>query len=318
MKKLLILAVFSVLVVSVSSASIYAQSQYDIPAWFKGVAGFWAEDKISDNEFGEGVTFLIDSGIIKVPKIQELENKIAQLEDENAELKEIKGIPRPEPTPSQESLISIQTDSSNYDEGDIVVISGSVFPVLPSTLLVLQLFLEESLVDIAQITVAQDGSYSHTIIAEGQLWKKTGDYLITASYGEGNIAETEFSYTPKSASIETTTIFEINAGNQGTFDVEYTIKGGIVKDMMLDYNIFAIVVQIESTDQGTISLDLPREFIGAEKQDGKDDTFIILIDGIEVAYQESVVNSDSRVITINFEKGDAEIKIIGNFLIGSG
>jgi len=216
---------------------------------------------------------------------------------------------------AQEFLISVQTDDSNYVEGDIVVVSGNVSIIIGSTPITFQLFLGDSLVDIAQITVAQDGSYSHTVIAEGPLWKKTGDYLIRVSYGEGNIAETEFSYTPKSASIETTTIFEINAGNQGTFDVEYTIKGGTIKDMIVDPSTFAIIVQIESTDQGTISLDLPREFIGAEKQDGKDDTFIILIDGIEVAYQESVVHSDSRVITINFEEGDSDIEIIGTYVV---
>ncbi|MEK0320541.1 MAG: PEFG-CTERM sorting domain-containing protein, partial [Nitrosopumilus sp.] len=160
-----------------------------------------------------------------------------------------------------------------------------------------------------------DGSYSHTIIAEGPLWKKIGNYLIRVSYGEGNIAETEFSFTPKLESIETTTIFEVSAGSQGTFDVEYTIKGGTIKNIIVDADIFAIIVQIESTDEGTISLDLPREFIGAEKQDGKDDTFIILIDGIEVAYQESVVHSDSRVITINFEEGDSDIEIIGTYVI---
>jgi len=216
---------------------------------------------------------------------------------------------------AQEFIISVQTDDSNYVEGDIVVVSGNVSIIIGSTPITFQLFLGDSLVDIAQITVAQDGSYSHTVIAEGPLWKKTGDYLIRVSYGEGNIAEAEFSYTPKSASTETTTIFEINAGNQGTFDIEYTIKGGTVKDMIVDPNIFAIIVQIESTDQGTISLDLPREFIGAEKQDGKDDTFIILIDGIEVAYQESVVHSDSRVITINFEEGDSDIEIIGTYVV---
>jgi len=74
-------------------------------------------------------------------------------------------------------------------------------------------------------------------------------------------------------------------------------------------------VLIETTDEGTISLDLPRELIEAETQDGKDDTFIILIDGIEVAYQESVVHSDSRVITINFEELDSDIEIIGTYVI---
>jgi len=213
------------------------------------------------------------------------------------------------------SLVNVQTDDNNYDEGDIVVVSGSVTTVIGSTPITLQLFIEGSLVAIAQIRVAQDGTYSHTIIAEGPLWKKSGDYLVRVSYGEGNIAETEFSFTPKSELLETTTIFEVNAGSSGTFDVEYTIKGGTVKDMIVDSNIFGIIVQIESTDEGTISLDLPREFIGAEKQNGKDDSFIILIDGIEVAYNELVVNSDSRVITINFEEGDSDIEIIGTYVI---
>lgn len=66
--------------------SIYAQSQYDIPAWVKGVAGFWADEKITDSEFGEGLSFLIDSGIIKVPKIQELENDIRNLQTQNNNL----------------------------------------------------------------------------------------------------------------------------------------------------------------------------------------------------------------------------------------
>jgi len=213
------------------------------------------------------------------------------------------------------SLINVQTDNNHYDEGDTVVISGNVTTIVGETPITLQLFVEGNLVGIAQITVAQDGSYSHTIIAEGPLWKKIGNYIVRVSYGEGNIAETEFKFTPKSESIETTTIFEVNAGSNGTFDVEYTIKGGIIKDIIVDSEIFAIIVRIESTDEGTISLDLPREFIGAEKQDGKDDTFIILIDGIEVAYQESVVQSDSRVITINFEEGDSDIEIIGTYVV---
>ncbi len=219
------------------------------------------------------------------------------------------------PVFAQELLISVQTDDKNYDEGDTIVISGQVTIVVGETPVTLQLFTEGNLVDIAQITVAQDGTYSHTVIAEGPLWNKAGDYLVRVLYGEGNIAESEFSYTPKSEVVETTTNFEVDAGSHGTFDVEYTIKGGTVKDMIVDSDIFALIVQIDSTDEGKIDLDLPREFIGAEKQDGKDDTFIVLIDGVEVPYQESVVHSDSRVITINFEQGDSDIEIIGTYIV---
>ena len=217
------------------------------------------------------------------------------------------------------SLVNVQTDANHYVEGDIVVISGEVDPVIDGVDIIVQIFTEGNfMVQIAQLKVAQDGTFSHTIITKGELWQKQGDYLVRASYeiGGGIIAESKFSYTPKSESIETTDRFVVrDAGNQGTFDVEYTIKGGTIKDMIVDTDIFAIIVQIESTDQGTISLDLPREFIGAEKQDGKDDTFIILIDGEEVAYQEPVIFSDSRVITINFEAGDSDIQIIGTYVV---
>jgi len=142
---------------------------------------------------------------------------------------------------SNVSLVNVQTDDNNYDEGDIIVVSGSVTTVIGDTPVTLQLFIEGNLVEIAQITVAQDGTYSYTIIAEGPLWKKIGDYVVKVTYGEGNIAETEFSFTPKSESIETTIIFEVDAGSHGTFDVEYTIKGGTIKDMIVDPDIFAII-----------------------------------------------------------------------------
>jgi len=216
---------------------------------------------------------------------------------------------------AQESLISVQTDDNVYDEGDTIVISGAVTTIVGNTPATLQLLFEGNLVDIAQITIAQDGSYSYTIIAEGPLWKKQGDYTVRMSYGERNTVESEFSYFPKSAIIANTNNFEVDAGSHGTFDVKYTIKGATIKDIVVDSNIFGLVIQIESTDEGTITLDLPREFIGAEKQDGKDDIFIVLIDGIEVDYQEAVVHSESRVITINFVQGDSNIEIVGTYMI---
>ena len=215
---------------------------------------------------------------------------------------------------AQESLISVQTDDKNYDEGDTIVISGKVNTVIGETPVLIQIINEGAIIDIAQITVAQDGTFTKTIIAEGGVWKKGGEYTIRAFYQE-HIAESTFSFTPKSEAVETTTNFEVDAGSKGTFDVKYTIRGGTVKNMVVDSESFALIVQINVTNNGAITLDLPREFIGAEKQNGKDDTFIILIDGMEVPYQESVVGSESRVITINFEQSDSDIEIIGTYVV---
>ena len=86
-------------ILSVSFTAVSAQSKYDIPSWVKGVAGFWAEGKITDNDFGEAISFLIEQKILKVnmpnlvndsslnEKIILLEQKNKQLVEENNRLK---------------------------------------------------------------------------------------------------------------------------------------------------------------------------------------------------------------------------------------
>ena len=218
------------------------------------------------------------------------------------------------------SLISVQTDDDNYDEGDTIVVSGQIETIIGDTQVTLQLFREGNMIEIAQIKVSSDGNYSHTILAEGNLWKTQGEYVVKVTYGEGNIAETIFSFTPESAVLETTDIFEVHAGNSGTFDIPYTIRGGTLLDISIDQDIFGLVIKIDASDEGKLVLDLPRKYIDAEKQNGKDEVFIILIEKInneivETQYDEETSHSDLRTVTINFEEGDSQIQIIGTYVI---
>ena len=216
---------------------------------------------------------------------------------------------------AQNTMLSVQTDDRNYDEGDIILIFGNVPTLIGDTPVTLQIFKDGTLLDIAQITVAKDHNYAHTIKAEGKLWTNSGEYIVRAVYGEGNVAETVFNFTPKTTLIETTTNAIVDAGEYGTFDIKYTIVGGDVESIMIDPNIFGIVLKINTLDEGKIILDLPREFIDAEKQNGKDDMFIVLIDDKQTTYDELTLNSDIRTIIIDFEKYDSEIKIIGTYVI---
>jgi micrococcal nuclease len=75
-----------ILVISISATaflSISAKQEYEIPVWVKEVAGFWVADEISDQDFGEGIGFLIENDMIKIPKIKELENEIIRLKSVN-------------------------------------------------------------------------------------------------------------------------------------------------------------------------------------------------------------------------------------------
>jgi len=197
----------------------------------------------------------------------------------------------------------------------LVTYHNKILPHRASRLFQVPIFNQGNLIEIAQLVVAQDGSFTHTIIAQGPQWQSEGDYTVRASYGEGNITETNFEFFKQLAIIDTSDFFEVDAGSSGTFDVEYIIRGGTVKDMIVDFEMFALVVIIESNGDGSITLDLPRESIDAEKSDGSDDLFIIQIDGVEVIYDESITNENTRTITIQFEEGDSDIKILGTFIV---
>ncbi|MDH3277839.1 MAG: PEFG-CTERM sorting domain-containing protein [Nitrosopumilus sp.] len=212
-------------------------------------------------------------------------------------------------------FLTVKTDDNHYDEGDTIVVSGQVETVIIDTPMILQIWSMGNMIDIAQFFPAQDGSYSHTIIAEKPLWKNEGEYVIRISYGTGNIAESSITFTPKQEYLETTDSFEVQIPNGGTFDLEYTINGGVVKDVILEPDNFTLLIQIESPDEGKISLKIPRSSLDAGKSDGQDEKFIVLIDNIQVPYEETETNSQLRFITINFEEGDSEIEIIGTFIV---
>ena len=82
-----LLLVLAISVVTIGFLPVFApsdgqSSEYDIPAWVKGIAGFWVDDRISDQDFGDGLSFLITEGIIQVPLIESLQNQVTELENQ--------------------------------------------------------------------------------------------------------------------------------------------------------------------------------------------------------------------------------------------
>src|SRR5438445_9961334 len=41
---------------------------YSIPSWLKNNAGWWHDEKIDDSDFVQGMQYLINQGIIKIPQ----------------------------------------------------------------------------------------------------------------------------------------------------------------------------------------------------------------------------------------------------------
>ena len=116
--------------------------------------------------------------------------------------------------------LTVSTDDRSYDEGETIVISGKVSLVIEDTPVIIQLWKGGEIVDISQIDPDQIGRYSHTIIAEGQIWTQ-GTYVVRASYGEGNIAETNFTFE-NFESVEESTEQTANSGTSITIVMDET------------------------------------------------------------------------------------------------
>lgn len=222
---------------------------------------------------------------------------------------------------SAEECKQICVAKSLYKQGDAVIISGKVDVYLPNTPLLIQVFFDTNRVHIAQVDVAQDGTFTYSFIADGPYFAKDGKYTVKTSYGvSGNVFETSFDFQTKETEQKPGQLYEVKMPDQsGTFDIPYSINGGSVKNIIVDPSILGIIATIQADRDGSITLDLGRQWIdakiGPDGKSGEDDKFIVYIDGAEVQYQEASVKPDSRLLTINFQEGDSDIEIIGTYVV---
>jgi len=99
-----------------------------------------------------------------------------------------------------EDIVTVVTDTSTYEEGDMINISGSIsdydesdpFKNFDVTLRLIAP--NNNIINISQIPLDSDGSYSTFIPAQGPLWKSGGDYTISVSHGSDRNASTTFTF----------------------------------------------------------------------------------------------------------------------------
>jgi len=96
-------------------------------------------------------------------------------------------------------IITIETDSSSYVEGEVITVSGSVSdfresdPYTNFDVTIRLIAPNNNIVSISQISL-DDGFYSTSILAQGPLWKIDGDYTISVSQGSDRNASTTFTF----------------------------------------------------------------------------------------------------------------------------
>ncbi len=216
--------------------------------------------------------------------------------------------------------IDVTTDKSSYTEGETILVTGTVRDLYSGTpVSVIVTAPNGNLVEIAQLTVGADKKFSTEVTTGGSLIKIEGSYTITVTYGtENRSATTSFAFggsTPiDDDDVEKPTITNTTVSVEGSTDlITYEITGGKITSVMPDVDGNSLIIGIDATDNGSLTITIPRSVLLAEI-DGVDDSLFILVDAEEVDFDETIT-STGRTLTIPFSTGAEEIEIIGTWVV---
>ena len=233
------------------------------------------------------------------------------------------------PTFGENESIVVSTDKSSYSENDVISIYGEIkYIALGDQISLIVQAPNGNIVQLDQMTVKSDKKFSAEINPNGPYWKTPGMYKITITQNENNQATAYFEFTGiTSPSVneeavaeesEVTIIDSIITATSITIQdstdlISYEITNGKVINSIPDLDAVSLLLYIESTDDGSITLTIPRSVLDATIN-SEDDQFFVLVDGEEVDFEE-IATSTERTLTINFLAGSEEIEIIGTFVI---
>ena len=223
--------------------------------------------------------------------------------------------------------IAVSVDKPTYNEGDTIMISGAVARAGDGDVAIQVIGPDDfqNRVGAAQVTPDRDGTFEAEIKAGGNM-NKDGTYTVKAHYGSVMKVEAtatfEFIAAEREPPVEVPTEQPGVSANIGddTITIEdvddvisYEITGGKILSLVPDVESNSLVITIESTDDGVLTMTIPRTILESKEGDEDSDLFI-LIDGEEREFDVDVTET-SRTVTIEFEYGAEMIEIIGTWVV---
>ena len=215
-------------------------------------------------------------------------------------------------------VLTVTTEKESYAAGEPIEVFGIVDIRLEGVEALIRVVSPVgNMVDVDQIAVDTDGSFSKTISTSiGGLWKETGTYTIMVNYGE-NSTQVEFEYGGMmSAGVQTTPEFAMEE-NENTsqsimiedHSLDYELTCAEIQSMTPDTEMKSMIIAIKTDCDGELTITLPKDVI-----DTDENGFFVLVDGDETNHKASSVG-EFWTLTIPFSYGSEEIEIIGTFVI---
>ncbi len=210
--------------------------------------------------------------------------------------------------------VTVTTDKPSYNDGDKITISGTTRDYMGDTPLTVILRNPiGNIISVDQISVGTDRTFSTSVTATGGLWMAAGTYTVLVQYGSPDrSAKTTFEFSGSIVSAGPSTI----PVDGTSYSITYTITNGKVLDIKANPQSKSLIVTIQTTGDGLLTITMPRALIDSKKSDGTDDQFIVLNDGEQNAQANETMNtSTDRTLAIPFKNGTQQIEIVGTFVI---
>ena len=224
-----------------------------------------------------------------------------------------------------QSAIVVTTDKSSYSQGDVILVAGEVKDRYSG--LQISVVMSDSngnRVGLAQIEVDGDKKFSHEFRAGG-LMRIAGTYTVEVQYGSvNNTAEASFEFD--GVVIDDEKLVVMKESDPGVTDTTVAIEG---TEDLITYEITngrilsitptesnSLVVSIETTGDGSITLTIPRTVLeSTDSATDEDSEIFVLVDYEESNDYNITTTSTDRTITVEFAEGTEEIELIGTWVI---
>ena len=214
---------------------------------------------------------------------------------------------------SSSGAITVTTDKTSYNDGDKITISGSTQDYITDTPITVRIISPiGNLVKVDQVNLGSGKTFLTSITATGALWQAAGAYVIKVQFGgPDRTAETTFQFSGSAGAGPSGPTMKVDGTD---FSVKYSITNGKVLGMKIDTNSKSLIVSIQTTGDGVLTVTLPRGMIDAKNGDA-DTKFVVMNDGQETTFDETGTTTADRTLSIPFTNGTTQIEIIGTLAI---
>jgi predicted secreted protein with PEFG-CTERM motif len=228
--------------------------------------------------------------------------------------------------------ITFSIESDTYDHDSIIVITGQVKTVKDVPIIVVvsgpiilvphkplpdgtyidqtDVYQPMNVVQIAQVKISSDGSFSTTVNTANPMMKYDGLYKIEATYDQ---FVNHFEHINLVGGIEAGSLAGHEEHHEAEVvdlanEVDYSISGGNVDSVAANVNGNSLVVSIhDAEDGGELTITLPSDVITPFN----DGTFFVLVNDEE----SDDASQDGNTITVPFDADATTIEIIGTHVV---